>query len=248
VFAGDIRPSEPEPNIVPFFLDVTSQESVDAALKHVSDTIDENSGLQGLVHFAGILRVGPLIDMNTLTLSNIFDVNFLGVHRVTRTFFPLIRAGKGRILVISSEVAIQTTVPFNAPYGTSKKAIDAYADALRRELAFLGVMVVKIRPGPFKTDMLSGMVGEFEKAAEGSPTFAPIIKGMIPTLKNEQAKGLDPEFLAGVVEEALTVSSPKISYNVKPDRGRMLVEWLPTSWADWIMHRAVMWLTNNPKL
>jgi hypothetical protein len=92
------------------------------------------------------------------------------------------------------------------------------------------------------------MVGEFEKAAAGSPTFAPIINGMIPTLKNKQAKRLDPEILAATVEEVLTASRPKIAYNVKPDRGRMLLEWLPTSWADWIVHGAVLWLTKNPRL
>ena len=39
----------------------------------------------------------------------------------------------------------------------SKHAIEAYSDSLRRELTFLDIPVIKIQPGPFRTEMVESI-------------------------------------------------------------------------------------------
>src|SRR5690606_18648718 len=80
-----------------------------------------------------------------------FETNFFGAVRVVRAVLPALRArGSGRVLLISSLVNT-LPVPFQAFYGASKAALSSYAEALRFELAPLGIEVCSIEPGNFRT-------------------------------------------------------------------------------------------------
>lgn len=235
VYAGDLNPPPPSENIVPFKMDVTSQSSVDSAFNWVSSRVAK---IDALIHFAGILRIGAFVDMDPRVLDQVFQVNVIGVHRVTHAFFPLLKRGS-RVIIISSETAVQTNMPFNGVYGASKHAVDAYGDALRRELMLMGVHVTKIRPGPFKSDMTGNMIAMFEKAAQDSRYFGKFLELMIPRIKSEQEKARDPEVLTRAIGHVLDAANPPIAVNVKPDLGRTMLEYIPTSWADWILQKAL---------
>ena len=64
--------------------------------------------------------------------------------------FELVRAGGGRIVNISSEAGRFRAGLTSGPYSMSKHAIEAYSDALRQELMFLGIPVIVIEPGAFR--------------------------------------------------------------------------------------------------
>ncbi len=113
-------------------------------------------GLDGVVNFAGILAVGSS-SRSKETCAACSTSTCMGTVRVNRALFPLVLARKGRIVNISSETGWQSGMPFNGPYAMSKHAIEAYSDSLRRELMFLGVQVIKIQPGPFRTAMVAGI-------------------------------------------------------------------------------------------
>ena len=217
-------------------VDVTSDESVQAALAAVSS---QSAGLAGLVNFAGIFRVGALLDVDAEALRNVLDVNLLGTHRVTRAFFPLVRAGRGRVIVVSSETAVQSGAPFNGLYQISKHAVDAYADTLRRELMFLGVPVVKLQPGPFRTGMLESIVPRFEAAAAASEHHGARLRSLLRRLPVEQSKAHDPAVLAEVVEQALTTRLWRSAYLVRPDRQRMMLDRLPPRAGDLVLRLAM---------
>ena len=152
-------------NITPITMDVTDTTSLRAAAKAVTA---QTAGLDGVVTFAGVLAIGSLVEMDEETLLHVLDVNVMGTFRTNRAFFPLVLERKGRFVVISSETGQQKGGPFAGAYAMSKHAIEAYADSLRRELMFLGVPVVKIQPGPFKTDMVASIERNFARAAEKS--------------------------------------------------------------------------------
>ena len=217
-------------------LDVTRPASLEAAVAQVSEATD---GLDGLVNFAGILAMGSLVEIPVAEFERVIGINFLGTFRVNHAFFPLLHARRGRIVNISSETGWQTVPPFNGPYAISKHAIEAYSDALRRELAFLDMHVVKIQPGPFKTDMVDGMEGVFDRAVAGSSHFAELLMRVKKLAANEQAKAHDPLIIAEVVHEALTVRRPKIAYSVKPDRMRALLNRLPERLIDVLLKRVM---------
>lgn len=229
VFAADLRPPAASLGVVPVEMDVTDDGSVETALDEVRRSTD---GLGGIVTFAGILSVGALLDLPAEKLRRILDINLLGAHRVVREGFDLVRAGHGRVVLISSETGVQSGAPFNGPYGMSKHAVEAYADSLRRELMFLGVPVVKLQPGPFKTDMVDSILRRYETAAADSEHFPSLLRALLWRLPAEQAKAHDPALLAEVVERALTERRWKPSYLVLPDRGRMMLDRLPVRIAD----------------
>ncbi len=217
-----------EKHITPLHLDVTDRDSVAAAAEQVAGEVD---GLDGLVNFAGILAVGSLIELEEEALARVLEVNVMGTFRVNQALFPLVHAGKGRIINISSETGWQSGMPFNGAYAMSKHAIEAYSDSLRRELMFLDVPVIKIQPGPFKTEMVAGIERNFSRAAEKSPHFHDLLTRIKGMTVHEQEKANDPEIIAETVHTALTTSYPWPAYSVKPDRQRAAMNALP----DWVV-------------
>jgi len=234
VFAADIsdemlRSSRHDPSLVPVLMDVTDDESIQSAYDAVRSETDR---LDGVVNFAGIMGVGSLTDIPEERLARILDVNVMGTYRVNKRFFPLVEAARGRIVNISSETGWQSAAPFNGPYAMSKHAIEAYSTALRRELALLGVKVITIQPGAFRTDMVAGIEKAFTAAEAETPKFAPVLRKLKSLAGKEIESARDPDILAQVVEEALTAKHPKPVYSVKPDKLRSALEHLPVRASD----------------
>lgn len=223
-------------NITPVLIDVMDTDSVVAAVNKVKEQVD---GLDAVVNFAGIMVIGAAIELEEATLQRVLDVNVMGTFRVNKACFPLLKARKGRIVNISSETGWMSGGPFNAAYASSKHAIEAYSDSLRRELAMLDMPVIKIQPGPFKTDMVKSIDSSFTHASENSQEFKQTIDKLKGLAVKEADKGHDPEYLAAVVHQALTVAKPKAAYSVKADPGRSFLERLPVSWADALLKKVM---------
>lgn len=74
-------------------------------------------GIDGLIHFAGIARGGPLVEMEESAFATLINVNVTGVWRVQKHFFPLLRVRSGRTVLVSSEVGwARCYTAFSAPY------------------------------------------------------------------------------------------------------------------------------------
>ena len=240
VFAADVAEEAlarigKQRNVTPVHLDVTDAASVNAAARNVAKRVD---GLDGVVNFAGILAVGSLVEIAEEALRRVLDVNVMGTFRVNRALFPLVLARQGRIVNISSETGWQAGMPFNGPYGMSKHAIEAYSDSLRRELMVLGVAVIKIQPGPFKTEMVSGIERQFSRAAKESVHFGKLLRKLKGLTVAEQEKAHDPLLIAETVHTALTTRHPAAAYSVKPDPARRAMNVLP----DWIADALLKWV------
>lgn len=217
-------------------LDVTDAASVDEAVARLPDELD------GVVTFAGVMRVGSLLELPEEDLQLVLDVNVLGTYRVVRAVFDRVAARSGRIVVISSETGWQTAAPFNGPYAMSKHAVEAYADAIRREAALLGVTVVKVQPGPFRTSMVAGIEAAFERAADQSTHFGPLLRRLGPQAARSARGAHDPEVLARTVHTALATERPRIAYSLRPDRLRSALEWVPDRVADGLVVRGLRFM------
>lgn len=227
-----------EHGLIPIFIDVTDSKSVQAAFDAVKQDINH---IDAVINFAGILRVGSMAEMSEETLQLLLDINVMGTFRVNKIFLPLLNSehSKGRIVNISSETGWQSGGPFNGAYAMSKHAIEGYSDSLRRELMFLGVPVIKIQPGPFKTDMVASIESNFNKAESESHYFKKQLARVTSLALKEQFKANDPKMLAAVILDALTVDKPKSAYSVKPDISRYILEFLPAAWADALMKKVI---------
>ena len=240
MFAADVDTPQvhaaPSSRVTPLSLDVTDPASVAALADTVGAMTD---GLDAVINFAGVLSIGSMVELEEETLQRILDVNVMGMFRVNKALFPLVLARRGRIINMSSETGQQAGGPFNGAYAMSKHAVEAYSDSLRREAGLLGVQVIKIQPGPFRTQMVADIERQFAEVAATSSYFGEVVRGLMDKIVTEQAKAADPALLASVVYEALTTPRPKAAYSVRPDPRRMFLERLPTRWADEILRRVL---------
>lgn len=127
-------------------LDVRDDRSVDMAM---SATLDATGGrLDVLVNNAGIATPGPVELQDADQLLQEFDTNLLGAHRVARAALPAMRArGSGLILQMSSGMG-RLVNPLLASYCATKWALEGLSEAMRYQLAPLGIDVCLVEPGP----------------------------------------------------------------------------------------------------
>src|SRR3954447_9538989 len=77
--------------VVPIAVDVTDEASVAALADRVSA---ETSRLDAVVNFAGILGIGPLVEIAPTDFRRTLDVNVVGTFLVNRALFPLLVAAQ----------------------------------------------------------------------------------------------------------------------------------------------------------
>jgi NAD(P)-dependent dehydrogenase (short-subunit alcohol dehydrogenase family) len=237
VFAADcdkagLESLKDQEGVTPVFIDVTKTESVEAAFDTIKKQVQQ---LDAVINFAGILRVGPMIEMDEKVVQQVLDINLMGTWRVNKVFFPLLK--HGRIVNVSSETGWHTASPFNGAYAMSKYGIEAYSDALRRELSIFNIPVIKVQPGPFKTSMVAATVDGFYTAAKNSQHYKKQLQHFGDLVDEANQKAADPALLAEVIHEALTVQNPKTAYSVKADASRSFLEWLPIRMSDSIFRK-----------
>ena len=216
------------PNIQAVRLDVTKQDEIDAAVETVRKG---GKGLYGVINNAGVITMGPLAEIDEGDMQWIFDINVMGVYRITKAFAPMIKESKGRIVNISS-IAGVLTAPFWGPYSMSKHALEAYSDALASEMAIFDVKVSSVNPGNFNSKIGSKEADKLAKqpfAQEGSP-YAELAAERVEYLR-DRSMHKEPVAVAVAVSDALFSDSPKPNYMVTPDQseaaatiGRMLEE------------------------
>ena len=210
-------------------MDVADEDSVREAFARIDAWCPD--GLDAVVTFAGVGVIGPLMDLPVQAVERVLDVNVLGTHRTVRGAWPLLRRAGGRVVLIGSETGSQHAFPLNGPYAMSKHAIEAYADALRRELMFVGIQVVLLQPGPFRTTMTTGMSAAFEAVPADSPVKG-LANSAVPRVTQEEARMSDPALLAEVAYRAATARRPRHRYSVLPHRERALLSRLPVPVVD----------------
>lgn len=104
-----------------------------------------------LVNNAAIKEGGSLLDIPEENLRSQFEVNAISPIILTKEFArKMVKKEEGRIVFVSS-ISGLTVNPFSGPYAGSKHAVEAFADALSKELQEFNVEVATVNPGPYLT-------------------------------------------------------------------------------------------------
>jgi NAD(P)-dependent dehydrogenase (short-subunit alcohol dehydrogenase family) len=128
-------------------LDVSSQDSVDAAVETV---ISEQGSIDVLLHNAGHMVTGPAEAFTPEQVAEIYDTNVLGTQRVNRAVLPYLRAQqRGLVVWVGSTSTRGGTPPYLGPYFAAKAGMDALAVSYAGELARFGIETTIIVPGSF---------------------------------------------------------------------------------------------------
>ena len=109
--------------------DITDAAAVPAA---VTSAVARLGGLDVLVNNAGIGGPASAGAAPTDHVRLMLEVNLLGAWSVTAAAIDALVASRGRVVLLGSRMAF-LGLPLGAAYGVSKRAVVAYADALRAE-------------------------------------------------------------------------------------------------------------------
>jgi NAD(P)-dependent dehydrogenase (short-subunit alcohol dehydrogenase family) len=198
-------------------IDVTDVDSIAAARAELGDR-----PLAGLVNNAGIAVAAPLEFLPLDQLRHQLEVNLIGQLAVIQRFLPALRAGRGRIVNVSS-IGGRVALPLVGAYHASKFALEAISDTLRREILSQGVDVIVIEPGGVKTPIWSkGNELATELISDMPPEAASLYGSQIAAIRKETAKiadetGIDPSDVAKAIGHALTAKRPRARYLVGRD-------------------------------
>lgn len=108
----------------------------------VRDAVDRLGGLDLLINNAGVGGPAPAELPPDEVVHRQIEVNLLAAWRTTAAALPALVDARGRVIFVSSRMAL-LPLPLAAAYGVSKRALVAYADALRHEVGtHVGVSVV----------------------------------------------------------------------------------------------------------
>jgi NAD(P)-dependent dehydrogenase (short-subunit alcohol dehydrogenase family) len=154
VYAGSRRALEEVPagpNLCPLVLDVRDPDAIAAAVARIGD--ERGGRLDALVHQAGIAVGGCFEDVPEALGRDVFETNVFGLLAVTRAALPLLRAnGRARVVAVSSSAGALGS-PGISWYAASKWAVEGWAEAAVVELATVGVDLLVVEPGPYRTDI-----------------------------------------------------------------------------------------------
>ncbi|MDE7240481.1 SDR family oxidoreductase [Desulfovibrio sp.] len=144
----NLRRDFPERRVSGILCDVTSQESVDAAMR----ALRSQGGLHILVNNAGINLRAPVADMPDELWQRMLDTDVTGVFRVCRAALPLLRGHGGKVINLCSLMS-EIARPGIAPYAAAKGAVRQLTRALATEWAGYNIQVNGVAPGFIATDM-----------------------------------------------------------------------------------------------
>ncbi|MER7892702.1 SDR family NAD(P)-dependent oxidoreductase [Micromonospora sp. NPDC094482] len=134
----DLHPT-PDSDITVLRCDLTDPGAVPPAVR---DAVDRLGGLDLLINNAGIGGPAPAELPPDEVVRHQLEVNLLACWRTTAAALPDLIAARGRVIFVASRMAV-LPLPLAAAYGVSKRALVAYADALRHEVGtHVGVSVV----------------------------------------------------------------------------------------------------------
>jgi NAD(P)-dependent dehydrogenase (short-subunit alcohol dehydrogenase family) len=134
-------------------LDVTRLADAQAAVKA---TVDRFGRVDVLVNNAGTFEAGFFEELSPEQIERTLAANLIGQMHVTRAALPVMRTQRsGHIITISSTAGLASPVEFTSAYAASKFGLEGWMDALRVEVAPLGIHTTVVNPGYFRTDLLS---------------------------------------------------------------------------------------------
>jgi len=165
-------------------LDVTKADQVAGAVKLAEQRF---GGVDVLVNNAGHGYRGAVEEGDEKEVADLFAANFFGAVSLIKAVLPGMRARRAGTIMNVSSIAGRLALPGSAYYSATKFAIEGMSDALRKEVGPLGIRVVVVDPGAFRTDFAGRSLEQAKTAiADYADTAGPRRK------ENDKTDGTQP--------------------------------------------------------
>src|SRR6516162_6428430 len=218
-------------------LDVTDFERITT---FVNEILRDHGRIDVLVNNAGFAMAGFIEDIKLEEIRLQFETNFFGGVAMTKAVLPTMRQQhSGHIIMISSVGGLHGS-PIISSYSASKHALEGWSESLRLEVGSLGIKVVLIEPGAFRTDIWTRNAKLGERVSDAaSPNLERAQKMRAHVSK--MPKG-DPLEVVRRIAQVAQDPNPRLRYLVGSDaRVQMwLKRVLPWKWHEKSVVRAVV--------
>jgi 2-keto-3-deoxy-L-fuconate dehydrogenase len=148
---------EPGDEFLGLRADVTDDAAVRAAVQEAAGRL---GGIDIVVNNAGVGAVGTVADNSDEQWHRVFDVNVVGMVRVTRAALPYLRASAHAAVVNTCSVAAIAGLPQRALYSATKGAVLSLTLAMAADHIHEGIRVNCVNPGTADTPWIGRLLAQ----------------------------------------------------------------------------------------
>ena len=150
----DLKPTE---EFLGLSTDVTDDASVRSAVTAAADSL---GGIDILVNNAGIGAAGTVTDNPDDQWHHVYDVNVVGIVRVTRAALPYLRSSAHAAIVNTCSIAATAGLPQRALYSATKGAVLSLTLAMAADHIHEGIRVNCVNPGTADTPWIGRLLDQ----------------------------------------------------------------------------------------
>jgi 2-keto-3-deoxy-L-fuconate dehydrogenase len=148
------------------FLGLQADVTDDTAVRLAVDSAGERlGGIDILVNNAGIGAIGTVADNTDEQWHQVFDVNVLGIVRVSRAALPYLRASAHAAIVNTCSIAATAGLPQRALYSATKGAVLSLTLAMAADHIHEGIRVNCVNPGTADTPWIGRLLSQADDPA-----------------------------------------------------------------------------------
>jgi NAD(P)-dependent dehydrogenase (short-subunit alcohol dehydrogenase family) len=185
-------------------LDVTNAAEAADAVKKAETTF---GSIDVLVNNAGYGYVGAVEESEEDEIRAIIETNFFGLERMIRAVLPGMRRRRHGGIVNLSSIGGLVGFPGTGYYNATKFAVEGLSEALAKEVAPLGIKVLIVEPGPFRTDWAGRSL---KRSSQQIQEYAETAGAFINRIRNDSGKQFGDPVRAGeaIIKAVKSDNSP----------------------------------------
>lgn len=165
-------------------LDVTDDTQIEETVRIAEEKFGT---LDILVNNAGYGYRAAVEEGDKSQVADLFATNFFGAVAMIKAVLPSMRFRRHGTIVNITSIAARRAMTGSGYYSATKFALEGLSDALRRELEPLGIRVMIVEPGAFRTDFAGrSLQGSLKEISDYTLTVGPRRKG------NDKSSGKQP--------------------------------------------------------
>lgn len=177
-------------------LDVTNSDQITSVIAQAETRFGR---IDVLLNNAGYGYRAAVEEGDNNDVRALFDTIFFGTVSMIKAVLPGMRNRKSGTIFNVSSIGGRFSSPGSGYYSAAKYALEGMSDALRKEVTPLGIRVIVIDPGAFRTDFAGrSLKGAKQAIADYEQTVGPRRK------ENDKSSGTqpgDPDKAAQVIIE-----------------------------------------------
>ena len=212
----DLNPDQAPAGVKAFHCDVSNDASVRRAVEEAAEQL---GGIDVVVNNAGVGAQGTIEANDDDEWHRVFDVNVLGMVRVSRAALPHLRQSSHAAIVNTCSVAATAGLPQRALYSATKGAVLSLTLAMAADHLQEGIRVNCVNPGTADTPWIGRLLASApDPAAERAALEA----------RQPHGRLVSPEEVAGaVVHLASPLSGSTTGVDLAVDGGMQALRLRP---------------------